>query len=104
MARFFVDSQDMCGDNICLTGENAAHAKVLRLKQGEEVLVCDGQGNECVCSVDGFSDFIHCKLCQYYGFLQHGRKPGTRPVCGLRHHSGELYPDSGVQLPSDQSI
>jgi len=56
MARFFVETQDMCGDNFCLTGENAAHAKVLRLKQGEEVLVCDGQGKECVCSVNGFSD------------------------------------------------
>ncbi|MBR2048994.1 MAG: 16S rRNA (uracil(1498)-N(3))-methyltransferase [Oscillospiraceae bacterium] len=41
----------MTGDTILLTGENAAHAKVLRLKEGEQVLVCDGQGCECLCAV-----------------------------------------------------
>lgn len=51
MARFFVEQAAMCGDMISLTGENAQHAKVLRLKAGEEVLVCDGKGNECVCTV-----------------------------------------------------
>ena len=56
MARFFVEPEEIMTDSICLTGENAAHAKVLRLKQGEEVLVCDGQGMECVCSVADFSD------------------------------------------------
>ena len=56
MARFFVEPDVLLSDSITLTGENAAHAKVLRLKQNEEVLVCDGQGNECVCIVEGFSD------------------------------------------------
>ena len=51
MTRFFVDPEEMAGQTICLTGENAAHAKVLRLKVGEEVMVCDGQGNECLCRV-----------------------------------------------------
>ena len=54
MARFFVTADEFEGDTLTLTGENAAHAKVLRLKQGEEVLVCDGQGNECVCIVESF--------------------------------------------------
>ena len=52
MARFFVTSGEMDGDIIILTGENAQHAKVLRLKAGEEVLVCDGAGQECLCLVD----------------------------------------------------
>ena len=56
MARFFVDPREISGDRICLTGENAAHGKVLRLKMGEEVLVCDGQGKEWICTVAGFSD------------------------------------------------
>lgn len=54
MARFFVEPDELLEETVTLTGENAAHAKVLRLKQGEEVLVCDGQGIECVCSVAGF--------------------------------------------------
>ena len=55
MARFFVKPEDMQPGFLVLTGENAAHAKVLRLKSGEEVLVCDGEGNECVCTVSDVS-------------------------------------------------
>ncbi len=51
MARFFVNPEQLMGETLVLTGENAAHAKVLRLKNGEEVTVCDGQGNECICLV-----------------------------------------------------
>ena len=52
MTRFFVEPAEMIPDRICLTGENAAHARVLRLKEGEEVLVCDGRGSECLCAVE----------------------------------------------------
>jgi len=52
MARFFVNPEEMVGTEIILTGENAQHAKVLRLKSGEEVLACDGQGMECRCKVE----------------------------------------------------
>ena len=55
MARFFVDTQALKGDFLVLTGENAEHAKVLRLKNGEEVTVCDGQGMECLCTVSDVS-------------------------------------------------
>ncbi len=51
MVRFFVAPEEMELDNIILTGENAQHAKVLRLKAGEEVLLCDGEGRECLCEV-----------------------------------------------------
>jgi len=55
VVRFFVSPDELIGDSIQLKGENAAHAKVLRLKTGEEVLVCDGLGNECLCSVLSFT-------------------------------------------------
>ena len=55
MTRFFVDPSEMQNSFLVLTGENAAHAKVLRLKNGEEVLVCDGQGSECICTVSDVS-------------------------------------------------
>ena len=56
MTRFFVEPEEMQGQSIALTGENAKHAKVLRLKEGEQVLVCDGQGQECLCFVTAASD------------------------------------------------
>ena len=55
MTRFFVKPEDMQPDFMVLTGENAAHAKVLRLKAGEEVLVCDGAGREALCAVSDVS-------------------------------------------------
>lgn len=55
MARFFVSSDVMQDNFIVLTGENAAHARVLRLKNGEQVTVCDGSGEECCCTVSDVS-------------------------------------------------
>ena len=51
MVRFFVTPEELAGEGLTLTGENAQHAKVLRLKCGEEVLVCDGEGRECLCEI-----------------------------------------------------
>ena len=51
MVRFFVSAEDLEQDTVTLTGENAQHAKVLRLKPGETVLLCDGDGHEGVCEV-----------------------------------------------------
>ena len=55
MTRFFVSPEEMQGDFLVLTGANAEHAKVLRLKNGENVLVCDGCGIECVGTVSDVS-------------------------------------------------
>ena len=51
MTRFFVTADELQQNEIQLVGENASHAKVLRLKAGEQILLCDGEGNECLCTV-----------------------------------------------------
>lgn len=51
MTRFFVTPEELQQDALLLADENARHAKVLRLKSGEAVLACDGQGQECLCTV-----------------------------------------------------
>ncbi len=53
MTRFFVSAEELEQDQILLTGENAKHAKVLRLNPGEQVLVCDGRGREALCEISG---------------------------------------------------
>ncbi len=55
MTRFFVTPEELMGDTITLTEENAAHARVLRLKSGEQVLLCDGAGRECLCAVEALT-------------------------------------------------
>lgn len=62
MTRFFVPVEELMSEQVYLTGENAKHARVLRLKQGEEVLVCDGQGRECLCEVSEVADSIGLKI------------------------------------------
>lgn len=59
MTRFFVNPEELNGNEMYLTGVNAAHAKVLRLKPGEKLLISDGQGMDCICEIsqcnsDGF--------------------------------------------------
>ena len=51
MVRFFVTARELLEERPILTGENAQHAKVLRLKPQEEVLLCDGEGQEALCRI-----------------------------------------------------
>ena len=55
MPKFFVSPNDVRGSFLTLDGENAAHAKVLRLRRGDSVLVCDGCGTDCHCTVSDIS-------------------------------------------------
>ena len=65
MVRFFVQPNELKSDCLILTGENATHGKVLRLKCGEDVLVCDGQGNEAICAIrDVTSNEISLEVCR----------------------------------------
>lgn len=66
MTRFFVGVQELSGDELLLVGENAQHARVLRLKEGEEVLLCNGAGLECRCQVTQMcSDLVRLKALEY---------------------------------------
>lgn len=51
MPRFFVPPSALAGDLVTLEGEQAAHAKALRLTPGEEVILCDGAGTDYCCTV-----------------------------------------------------
>jgi 16S rRNA (uracil1498-N3)-methyltransferase len=45
--RFFISSEQVSGPQITLSGEDVRHiATVLRMKPGDELLLCDGQGTE----------------------------------------------------------
>lgn len=56
MVRFFVSPEELMLDRPVLSQDNAKHAMVLRLREGEEVLLCDGNGNECVCTIEEAGD------------------------------------------------
>lgn len=58
MVRFFVTPEDLAGNMVTLAGENAQHAKVLRLKEGEQALICDGVGQEALCRLADSSSWV----------------------------------------------
>ena len=65
MPRFFVPPEVISGGTARLEGEQAAHAKVLRLTKGDSVILCDGEGTDALCTVTELSagqvflDVIH---------------------------------------------
>lgn len=51
MPRFFVAASNIFGGVAYIDSKDAEHLKVLRVKKGEEIIVCDGQGKDYICRV-----------------------------------------------------
>lgn len=113
MARFFVEADQMVGEVLTLTGENAQHAKVLRLKTGEQVLVCDGEGAECVCAVKSMASGEVCltvlerraasseasvRVSIYMGF------PKSDKLEHVIQKATELGADEIIAFPASRSV
>ena len=49
MARFFMAGTNLFGGTAIIRGRDAEHVHVLRLKPGEDVVICDGQGTDYKC-------------------------------------------------------
>lgn len=64
MPKFFVPKQNISEKEIFITGGDVLHiTRVLRMKTGEELLLCDGQGNDYVVTIgDMSSDRINCDI------------------------------------------
>jgi len=60
MARFFVSASLLAQPDCVLTGDNAAHAKVMRLRTGDLVTLCDGEGYECSAEITSVSGGTYC--------------------------------------------
>lgn len=57
MYRFYVDENQIQNKKIIITGKDVNHIKnVLRMKTGEEIIICNGQGKDCYCIINRVSD------------------------------------------------
>ena len=57
MPRFFVRQERISNGYVSIVGEDAHHiARSLRMAAGEEIVVCDMQGNEYGCRIESFDD------------------------------------------------
>lgn len=64
MPRFFVDESQVGSQFAVLTGDHAAHAKVLRLKSGDHVVLCDGHGTDYHCVISDISSEQVCLVVE----------------------------------------
>lgn len=76
MSRFFIAPEQVCGNSITITGQEANHiARVLRLGSGDIVTLLDGCGNlyeSCIEKIDG--EKVFCRI------LHRGQAGGEPPL------------------------
>ena len=56
MPRFFIAGTNAAGGVALITGEDAEHIKVLRMKLGERLVICDGAGKDYICRLTRVGD------------------------------------------------
>lgn len=57
MHRFYVTPDQIQGDTVTIRGTDVNHIKnVLRMRPGEEILICNGQGKDCYCIINKVSE------------------------------------------------
>lgn len=75
MPRFFVQTENIAGDTVTVTGDDAWHiARSLRMAVGETVTVCDGGGREYLCTLTEIHD-----ACVTARILETRRAAGELP-------------------------
>lgn len=64
MSRFFVPKENIYEDKIIINSDDVSHiSRVLRLTTGDEIICCDGQGNDYTVSISNISKKeIVCKI------------------------------------------
>ncbi len=57
MHRFYVTPKQINDNTVTIVGPDVNHIKnVLRMKQGEEIIICNGQGKDCYCIINKVSE------------------------------------------------
>ena len=60
MPRFFIAGSNLHGASVSITGADAEHIRVLRMRVGEHLVICDGNGTDRHCRLtrlgDGFAE------------------------------------------------
>ncbi len=80
MPRFFIQKEQIEDKRITLTGDDAHHvARSLRMAVGEEITVCDMQGNEYECTISGFDEDR-----AVYADITDIRRASNEPPCRIR--------------------
>ena len=64
MPKFFVPGCDLDAETVTLTGANAEHLKVLRVRVGEEVFLSDARGRDARCAVELLGGSVRLRVLE----------------------------------------
>ena len=65
MPRFFMAGTNLAGGRAFIRGKDAEHVRVLRLRPGEDVVICDGAGKDYRCRiVSSLSDEVEAEVVE----------------------------------------
>ena len=65
MSKFFIPKENISADSLIITGEDVKHiSKVLRMEVGDEILCCDGQGNDYIARISSMGSEIRCEITE----------------------------------------
>ncbi len=63
MPRFFIVGSNLKGPSISITGADAEHIRVLRMRVGESLIICDGNGTDRRCRLTRIGDgFVEAQV------------------------------------------
>ncbi len=65
MPRFFMAGTNIMGGMAIMTGRDAEHVRVLRLRPGEDMIICDGKGTDYKCRfVKAEKDMVEAEVIE----------------------------------------
>ncbi len=106
MARFFVDKEKITENTIIIDGADAHHiARSLRMAEGDEAIVCDGEGAEYRTRLIRIRD-EEC-LCEIIEELDSGAEPPVKITLCMAYPKGdklEVVIQKAVELGVDRII
>lgn len=76
MPRFFIAGSNISKGIVVISGSDAEHIKVLRMKLGENLVICDGNGKDHLCRLVNISD--HCAQAEIIETLSCPAEPSIR--------------------------
>jgi 16S rRNA (uracil1498-N3)-methyltransferase len=104
---FFISPTDRQGQIISISDDKKAHhiRKVLRLKPGERIRVCDGRGNAYLCCLTGLSPKVTLRVEDTLDTNQTHRKTYLTVACAIpKKSSMDDIIDKLTQLGVDEII
>ena len=88
MARFFVNGSSFQENQVIISGADAHHiARSLRMAEGDEVVVCNGEGEEFRCTLTRIRD-EEC-ICEIIEELESGAEPPVKITLCMAYPKGD---------------